>query len=71
MGMYTEIFFRAGLKEETPAQVLDVLEFLCDQTNKLVAPPNLPDHVFFQTYNWALADGRLGTYFPGKFKSFF
>lgn len=50
MGMYTELHFNSALKEDTPADVLDVLRYMVGLHGTLVAL--LPEHQLFQTERW-------------------
>jgi hypothetical protein len=62
MGMYTEIIFGAGLKEETPKDVIDVIQRMVNGDDLI---DNLPDHDFFRSERkWLMKSGG-SYYFPG------
>ncbi|WP_195336955.1 hypothetical protein [Paraclostridium bifermentans] len=54
MGMYTEFVFSIELKEETPKNVIKILEFMADESDniKYPYPKDLPKHEFFETDKW-------------------
>lgn len=47
MGMYTEFHFNSRLKENTPAEVLEALQWMLAE-DKPDVPPALPSHPLFQ-----------------------
>jgi len=49
MGMYTEIYTRIELKEDTPESVIQVLKFMLGEIEDM---PALPDHALFKTPRW-------------------
>ena len=62
MGMYTEIIFGAGLKKDTPKNVIGVLQRMIDGEDLV---DNLPDHEFFKSQRtWLIRSGG-SYYFPG------
>lgn len=56
--MYTEFHFNAALKEDTPKEVIEVLEYMVsDEPDKYDIRPVAPNHSFFsksKSWNWML-----------------
>ena len=50
MGMYTEFHYNTELKEDTPANVIDLLKFMVWDTDK--EPEDLPEHELFLCGRW-------------------
>lgn len=61
MGMYTQFYFRCRLLEDTPGEVLDMLEYMTGPNADVTPPPVEIDHPLFTTSRWAsvLYDGDL------------
>ena len=67
MGMYTEIIFGAGLKEDTPAAVISVIRKMAEGIE--LDENEVPPHDFFKTGSarWFMNAGG-SYYFPGTVK---
>lgn len=50
MGMYTEIYVKVGLKEDTPKAVIDVLTYMMGESE--TCPSKLPGHELFTKGRW-------------------
>jgi hypothetical protein len=58
MGMYTELILGAKLKENTPKNVIDTLEWMCRQdNNRLDTPPKDFPFPLEGRYRWMLHGG--------------
>lgn len=53
MGMYTEFFFRAPLRKDAPAKLIDWLDDLANNPDGEAVPYD--DHEFFQCERWESA----------------
>lgn len=62
MGMYTEIFFRATLKRDTPDEVLAPIRAMLGQAE--VDPDDLPNHPLFECPRWDMLGMSSSYYFP-------
>lgn len=60
MGQYTELWFRAELREDTPEEVLNVLKYLVGSEGE----PDLPEHPFFEKDHWDRLGNHGSVYFP-------
>ena len=58
MGMYTELVFKASIREDVPDDVDAVLDFLF---NTSLRPTQVPDHPFFQCDRWQMI-GRCSSF---------
>lgn len=61
MGMYTEVFFRAELKKDTPTEVLALLGAWVEGR---ADDMDLPVHPFFECLRWDTLPGSSSAYFP-------
>jgi len=61
MGMYTEVYFRAELKAETPPEVIALLAAWVGGYADLLP---LPEHEFFKCGRWASLPVGGSAYFP-------
>jgi hypothetical protein len=52
MGMYTELYMSAELKEDTPKIVKDVIMFLFNDRWEVEDLEELPEHSFFKCHRW-------------------
>lgn len=50
MGMYTELHFNAELKQDTPKEIINILQTMLGKKEK---PEMFPKHAFFQTARWS------------------
>jgi hypothetical protein len=62
MGMYTELFMTAELRQDASQIVKDVVLFLFGDTATAVMPKELPDHAFFACHRWDCI-GSMGSYY--------
>lgn len=62
MGMYTEIFMRAELKEDVPEAVLNILRYLLNGDGESLGA--IPSHPFFQCDRWLHIGTSDSAYFP-------
>lgn len=63
MGMYTEINMRANLRQDTPEEVLQVLEAMAFGA-PILAASELPAHPLFESHRWYHLGVRGSYYFP-------
>lgn len=66
--MYTEFFFRAELKEDTP---IGVINFLNQWFNGEHIQLQIPEHEFFERDRWEALLAGGSAYFPGEPRSSF
>ena len=59
MGMYTELLLKAEVEDETPPQVMRVLEYFFKGGPE---PESLPDHPLFEKPRWEMI-GRSSSYY--------
>ena len=52
MGMYTEIYLKVSLKEDTPEEVINILKHMVGDDQCLNIDAELPDHPLFNTNRW-------------------
>jgi hypothetical protein len=69
MGMYTEFYFRADLKRDTPEEVIGFLTDLFGPSSD--DPEELPDHPFFECARWSSLFFGASAYFPDAMRSAF
>ena len=50
--MYTEIYLKVRLKEDTPSEVIDILKYMIEGDPELQVYSDLPDHPLFNTHRW-------------------
>lgn len=50
MGMYTELHFNAELLPETPAHIIETLEYMLDNSKPI---PTMLDHELFSASRWS------------------
>lgn len=55
MGMYTELFFRAELKEDAPEELVEYLATVLNPDGHWSAMAPFDDHLFFQCDRWRSA----------------
>lgn len=60
MGQYTELWFRAELRSDTPDEVVNVLKYLVGAEGVV----DLPDHPFFSKPRWDRLGSHGSVYFP-------
>lgn len=63
MGMYTEFVFGCMLKENTPKEVINVLEYLCNSDNDEFDDVSI-NHEFFNCHRWQMI-GSCSSYYFG------
>lgn len=64
MGMYTEVFFRAELKADTPDDVIETLKYMVGDSDD--APKSLPAHPLFVCERWDVVARCTSAYFPAS-----
>ena len=52
MGMYTEVFFRAVLRDDTPAEIIDLISKWIEGVEGDPLEADLPDHPLFSCARW-------------------
>lgn len=65
MGMYTELVCAFNLKEETPTEVIGILERMCDGDIQDLNLIELPDHNLFKSARWKFMLKSDSYYFDG------
>jgi hypothetical protein len=64
MGMYTEVFFRAELKADTPDDVIETLRYMVGDSDD--QPTSLPAHPLFACQRWDVVARCTSAYFPAS-----
>lgn len=65
MGMYTELNIGVRLSQHTPANVIDIINYMLDNEH-LVPPSDLPNHPLFETQRWHFMLISDSCYFEGR-----
>ncbi len=65
MGMYTEMFICSKLKEDTPNEVINVLDYMFNFEEGKECPKGL-EHDFFRTSRWSVI-GKCCSYYHVPF----
>jgi|TARA_R110000796_G_scaffold247790_1_gene373767 hypothetical protein len=63
MGMYTELFFTARLKKDTPEEVVAILKHLFEEGSYDLGLSDKPNHEFFECHRWDCIGNMSSFYF--------
>lgn len=71
MGMYTEFFFRAELKRDSPAEIIEWFRHTLDPEKPYLSMVPFDDHSFFQCERWRSVFWSSSAYFPTGKSAFY
>jgi hypothetical protein len=70
MGMYTELVMAIELKNDTPHDVLSIVNYMCEGDEEIINDVEIPDHALFKTSRWDFMLRSDSYYFDGTTNSF-